>query len=386
MLPVPELRPTHADATARVGSRERSETAARVTAMRADVPPAPATAPVIDASVSRLAGIEVVDRLWQLHANGFDGRLTVRFRDGARRTVWWRAGQPVYAASTAAADSLVSRLRARGLLARAQVDAAAAVVDGELVPSARRLVQAGLLKPREQQEAVRDAVARIFEALCSDAAEQWSVDAALAPAEVSLDTPLLALLTSSVRVGFGRETLRDQLPDDTTLRLEVDDLAALASELGWPEAEEWLGLLDGGRSLAQLVAGDGLDERDLWVAACVLTAAGLATAAQLDADAALVEIDRRRIDERLALARASDYFALLGLERDAGRAEVLRAHADLRGTFSDERLEPRTREELADPLAELHAALDEARVVLLDEALRMAYTAQLPPRPADEPT
>ena len=87
---------------------------------------------------------------------------------------------------------------------------------------------------------------------------------------------------------------------------------------------------------------------------------------------------RRRIDERLALARDSDYFALLGVGRAAGRAEVLRAHADLRDTFADERLEPRTREELADALAELHAALDEAREVLLDEVLRTAYLAQLP--------
>ena len=238
----------------------------------------------------------------------------------------------------------------------------------------------------EDASVVRDVIARIFEALCTDAAERWSVDAAPPPAEVSPDTPVLALLVAGVRVGFRRETLHAQLSEDTTLRLEVDDLARLADELRWPGAGEWLVLLDGTRSLAQLVSGDGLDERDLWVAACVLTAAGLATEAQLDTDAALVAIDRRRIDERLALARASDYFGLLGLDRDAGRAEVLRAHADLRGTFADERLEPRTREELADTLAELHAALDEARVVLLDEALRMAYTAQLPPEPADEPT
>ena len=371
VLPNPafEARPGHADSTARVGPPRNESSAPR---------PEPA-------SIESLAGVEVVDRLWQLHATGFDGRLTVGFGDGARRVVWWRHGAPVYAASTAAGDGLVARLRARGLLARAQVAGAARVVDGELVPSAARLVQAGLLKPREQQEAVRDAVARIFEALCSDMAVEWSVDPAAAPAEVSSDTSVLALLTAGVRAGFTREALRDPLPDDLVLRLEVDEHAALARELGWPGAEQWLMLLDGSRSLAQLVAEDGLDERDLWVAACVLTAAGLAVPAEPDADATLVAIDRRRIDERLALARASDYFALLGLGRDAGRAEVLRAHADLRATFADDRLEPRTREELADALAELHAALDEARVVLLDEALRMAYTAHLSAAESAEP-
>ncbi len=370
-LPNPtfEVKPGHADTTARVGPRDAS-VASR---------PEPE---------QRLEGVEVVDKLWQLHATGFDGRLAVDFDDGARRMVWWRRGAPVYAASTASADGLVSRLRARGLLARAQVAGAARVVDGALVPSAARLVAAGLLKPREQQEAVRDAVARIFEGLCSEAAVRWVVDPGSPPAEVSPDTPVLALLAAGVRVGFTREALQGPLPDDLVLRLEVDDLAALARELGWPGAEEWLVLLDGSRSLAQLIAEDGLDERDLWVAACVLTAAGLAVPAEPDVDATLVAIDRRRIDERLALARASDYFALLGLERDAGRALVLRAHADLRATFADDRLEPRTREELADALAELHAALDEARVVLLDEALRMAYTAHLSETaPADaEPT
>ena len=119
------------------------------------------------------------------------------------------------------------------------------------------------------------------------------------------------------------------------------------------------------------------------MAACVLTASGLATAVAADAEteAVWVAIDRRRIDERLALARASDYFAVLGVGREAGRAEVLRAHADLRSTFADERLEARTREELADLLAETRAALDEARVVLLDEALRTAYMASLPGEP-----
>ena len=63
--------------------------------------------------------------------------------------------------------------------------------------------------------------------------------------------------------------------------------------------------------------------------------------------------------------------------RDGVLAAQLRAHADLRETFAEERLEPRSREELADELAALRVALDEAREVLLDEALRAAYLAHL---------
>lgn len=355
--------------------RDAGETTTRLPAARADV-----GRERIDLSRAEpLTGIEVLRRLWQLHERGFEGRLVVGFAGGAVKQVWWRRGAPVYATSTAAADGLLVRLQARGLVGRGQQAAASRAIDGELAASARRLVQAGLLKPREQHEAVRDAVQRICESLCSDAAERWQVDLdpGAAATEIDLEAPMLAMLVAGARLGLGLGRMQEALPESTALRLDVDELEALADELRCPGAEGWLGLLDGGRALGLLVAEDGLDERELWAVSCVLVAAGLAAPAEYDAEAALVAIDRRRIDERLALARDSDYFSLLGVGREAGRAELLRAYADLRETFAEEQLEPRTREELADALAELHAALDEAREVLLDEALRAAYLAQL---------
>lgn len=378
-VPEPRGRESRVEGTGRevvprvAGRRDASETTTRLQTPRADV----GRTRTDLSHAEPLAGIEVLRRLWQLHKRGFAGRLVVGFAGGVVKQVWWRRGLPVYAASTAVSDGLLVRLQARGLLGRGQQAAAARVIDGELAGSARRLVQAGLLKPREQQEAVRDAVQRICESLCSDAAQVWQAEAGAAPAEIDVETPLLAMLVAGARLGLGLERMQDALPESTRLRLDVDDLAALADELRWPEAEGWLELLDGGRELGLLVAEDGLDERELWAASCVLLAADLAVPAEFGAEAALVEIDRRRIDERLALARDSDYFSLLGVGREAGRAELLRAYADLRDTFADEQLEPRTREELADLLAELHAALDEAREVLLDEALREAYLAQL---------
>ena len=56
---------------------------------------------------------------------------------------------------------------------------------------------------------------------------------------------------------------------------------------------------------------------------------------------------------------------------------MLRGDADMREALAEERVEPRSREELAGELAALQVALDEAREVLLDEALRAAYLAHL---------
>ena len=325
----------------------------------------------------RLGGAEVLQRLWQMHVQRGSGRLLVGFVGGAIKQVWWRRGVPVYAASSAAEDGLLARLQARGLIGRGQLQASARLADEDLQASARRLVEAGLLKPREQAEVVRDAALRIVESLCSDAAERWLLDAEPSPGDVGRDANVLGLLASGARLGLSLERLREDMPESTCLCVQVEDIERLAAQLDWPEAAQWLGLLDGGRSLGQLVEEDGLDERELWAAAQVLWAAGLAQPVEVDLDAALVVIDRRRIEERLALAGSSDYFALLGVARDAGRAAVLRAHADLRETFAEERLEPRSREELADELAALRVALDEAREVLLDEALRAAYLAHL---------
>jgi len=381
------VRPDLGEATARVAVR--ADVVARATSRAAGWPAHEETGRVsgrVDVGrrgpgdlrdAERLRGAEVLARLWQLHAQRSSGRLRVGFVGGAVKQVWWRRGVPVYAASSAAEDGLPARLQARGLIGRGQATAAARVADEDLLGSARRLVQAGLLKPREQAEAVRDAVLRIVESLCADAAERWLVDAEPPPADIGREAPLLALLASGARLGLSRERLRADLPESSCVAVEAPDLAGLAGQLGWPEAAQWLGLLDGGRSLGQLVAEDGLDERELWAAAHTLLAAGLAVLREADAEAALVAIDRRRIEERLALAGSSDYFTLLGVPRDAGRSAVLRAHAELRETFAEARLEPRSREELADELAALQAALDEACEVLLDEALRAAYLAHL---------
>jgi preprotein translocase subunit Sec63 len=90
-----------------------------------------------------------------------------------------------------------------------------------------------------------------------------------------------------------------------------------------------------------------------------------------------VQIDGDRIRERLRLAREVDYFELLGIERDASRAEIRRAHAEVARIFEASALEAETEGRHARELEELREALLEARDILLDDAMRSAYLAHV---------
>jgi hypothetical protein len=147
-------------------------------------------------------------------------------------------------------------------------------------------------------------------------------------------------------------------------------------------ATGWLARFDGRAALEDLLAEPDADEDELLplvYALHVLELLDLHREAlpmpRVPGDAA--SVDRRRIEDRLALAREADYFAVLGLPRDAGRSDVRHAYTELMRTFADEGLEAGTPEALASELAELRAALGEARDVLQDDALRSAYLAQL---------
>jgi len=89
------------------------------------------------------------------------------------------------------------------------------------------------------------------------------------------------------------------------------------------------------------------------------------------------QIDADRLTERLRLAREADYFELLGVGREAARAEIRRAYKELSATFGEQQIEEETRTKLGEELEELRAALAEARDILVDDAMRSAYLAHL---------
>ena len=315
--------------------------------------------------------------LARLRRERFSGCVQAIADGGPARRLWWSEGQVIGGASASAAESVLGRLSARGLLDAGHLELVHRWSTGDPRRDVERLAQAGWIKPQEAQEALREPVRRIVERIAESGAVVWALHPGARPTvAVELGVPLAALIAGGVRGGASRGSLHAAVPDELRPRLAFAGPEALAAELRWPGAAAIAGRFDGRTSVGALVAAAVADEDEIRGLVRVLGLLGHLAPPVEDAEASLVALDRRRVRERLRLARETDYFALLGLPREATRAEVLRAHADLSATFG-EALEPASRVELAEELEELRAALDEAREVLTDEALHSAYLAQL---------
>jgi hypothetical protein len=344
-----------------------------------------------------LAAVEVPRLLWRLHRGQFDGAVAL-VRGRVEKRLWMDAGQIVFARSNLGQDRLVDGLLRRGLLTRAQYEAARRLAAKEPRRAGQLLVEAGLLKPAELPRVLREHLSHIVDSTFPWSDGSWE----LAPGErceeaVRLETPTALVLAAGVRHRMEPAQLTALLGGlEQYPRLRADavermgGVAMLADHLVMSPSEEGLlARLDGKLSLRRLLEGAGagvdapeVDEAELLALVYVLHVFEIVDVvgeAQPEpaSDHDPVALDGQRITERLRLAREADYFALLGLDRAATRADVRRAWSELVRTFADDALEPRTRAELAAQLAELRSALEEAKDILCDDALRSAYLAHL---------
>ncbi|MBI5480144.1 MAG: hypothetical protein HY906_14860, partial [Deltaproteobacteria bacterium] len=86
---------------------------------------------------------------------------------------------------------------------------------------------------------------------------------------------------------------------------------------------------------------------------------------------------RARVEALLPLVREGDYFAVLGLPRDATAADVERAWREARVDLEPAVAEPALGDGLRDSLAAVRRVLDEAHRVLRDDVTRGEYRAHL---------
>jgi hypothetical protein len=112
----------------------------------------------------------------------------------------------------------------------------------------------------------------------------------------------------------------------------------------------------------------------------VLRAVGGEGAAHDGGDAARAEVDaldeeaiRARVKARMQLVDEGDYFAVLGVPRNATSYEVRRAFVELRRAFEPSRLLTPAVADLADDVRKIVSVLEEAYEILRDVARRERY-------------
>lgn len=205
--------------------------------------------------------------LWYLHESQVTGCLTVA-RGSVEKQVWFTDGEPIFARSNKSEDRLTDRLLERGLLSRAQYEAAQELIANK---GSRRsgevLVEAGLIRQGALDEALQEHLLHMFDAMFiwDDAA--WSFEAGSSCDEkVTLGTHTLGIIMGAARnrihlgelwSSIGERSQRPTLVNPALAPVLTRDLALLPTEAAW------LARFDGQESLAQLLGDFDTDEREL---------------------------------------------------------------------------------------------------------------------------
>jgi hypothetical protein len=329
--------------------------------------------------------------LAKMFAGGVTGRVLFR-RDDVEKIVFFDQGRPVFASSSEARDRMGGLLVREGKITASQYERCQAVV----AESGRRmgeiLVDFGYLKRRELLPAVRRHVEDIVYSLFGWERGHYQITTDPQPSaeRIRLSRHPAALVLEGIRRKYDRTTLERLLGPPSTV-IEVADRERLGGiiNLGDLAQEERsaLAAFDGQSDLATVARVGGVDLADVLPLAWGLVTLGLAAARRTDTEVpdestALVgesdvAIDRERVRARWQLVTEADYFALLGVRRDATAFEIRRAYQAARRDFAADGFPTDLRRELAQELDDIANVLDEAFRVLRDDRLRVTYLSNL---------
>ena len=328
----------------------------------------------------------------RMFAQGFTGQLEFRAGDQIKSIAFER-GRPVFAASNVLHDRLGQLLLREGKLSATQLAHGLSTAGTEGRRIGEVLVDLGYLKRRELLPAVRrqleDIIYSLFGWISGEVRQLANDDASVE--RIRLSRHPAAIVLEGVRRKIAGSSLIDLLGSSTVLVevIDRDRLAALVGAADLTAAERNVfGALDGSRDLDTVAEFTNLQLDQVAQLAWGLVVLGIARVRKasadepVDADGALVSeadlvIDRERVRTRHRMVDEADYFALLGVRRDASSFEVQRAFEAARRDFSPESFPPELRRELARELDEIGRSLDEAYWILRDDQLRARYAANL---------
>lgn len=316
--------------------------------------------------------------------------------EGALRRIVIRDGDLVTAASSEEGESLVSFLVARGELSREEAAKLAAKIPPYGRHAGAALVAHGLVTQDQLWPSLRahaEWIATIVLRLPS-ATAQLEADA---PGRLRTEPSVFgattgpSLFVELVRRAVGAEEALEIIGGVGT-RIGDGAQAGLLGECALQPTEiDLLARVRGG-TVGDLLARAPDPEivatlhalAMLGIVELVVAPFG-ARAAEPVPDAEIAALDeeavRVRVRARLELVEEGDYFAVLGVPRDATGYEVRRAYLELRKAFEPSRiLTPRLRD-LAQEVQKIVLVLDEGYEILRDPARRERYRRAIDARP-----
>ncbi|MFH0902831.1 MAG: DUF4388 domain-containing protein [Pseudomonadota bacterium] len=348
-----------------------------------------------------LASEDMAALITRLHRERFRGRVCFR-RDGAEKAVFFEDGRPVFATSSLPYDRMGDLLYREGKITREQYAKSRDVMTDTGRRMGEILVEMGFLKKRELAQAVRRHLEDIIYSLFA-----WeSGDYEASPGDwaqnerIRLSAHPVALAHEGIRRKLGIERLRAKIgPATATIEpFGSDEIAEAVARIDLLARErQVIDLSNGHNTIAEVVAAVHLDETAVyqlayWLVALKLarvvdkgspmsitkiTSSGDSSEAQPQWIAGDLTIDRARILAKYAQVTEGDYFAVLGVRRDATSFEVRRAYEAARYDYAEESFSPDIRSELEGEIREIGFVLEEAHRVLRDDRVRAAYLQNL---------
>jgi hypothetical protein len=356
---------------------------------------APKGAEVAFASVATSA-LEVRRYVGEAIARRLSGALAFE-EGGVVRRIVLRDGDLVTAASSDDRESLVAFLVARGELSRDEAQKLAAKIPPYGRHAGAALVAHGLVTQdqlwpslRAHAEWVATTVLRLSSATAQLEAE--------APGRLRTEPSVFGGATGPsvflelVRRAVGAEEALEAVGGVHT-RIGDGPQQALLSECALAPAEiELLARVRGGTVgdlLARATDGEIVATLHalalLGVVELLVTLQGARGGEEAVPDAEIAALDeeavRLRVRARLEVVEEGDYFAVLGVPRDATGYDVRRAYLELRRGFEPSRILTPRLSELSADLKKIVAVLDEAYEILRDPARRERYRRAIDARP-----
>ncbi|MCK5690172.1 hypothetical protein KAI87_12925, partial [Myxococcota bacterium] len=324
-------------------------------------------------------------RQWQAQTTG-----RVDFEsDGHRKSVFFERGAPVDARSSQLFDRIEEYLFREGKISRAAYQDVR--VKGLRGPRkiGSYLVRQGHLKAGELFTAIRGHLQQIIFGIFEWETGHyvWSGEHVEEDDRVALDKDPRALLTEAIRRKYSLTRMIDRLGPPSTLMGDGDpknpvDLDAM---LLLPGEKRITRLVDGTRNIEDLVFTSGAEAEEVYRTLIMLEAFGfikIIVRGQEEQSengrSASDEIDRERIREKVEQARHSDYFCVLGLNRNATPYEIDQAAKSMRQEFASSRYSTTVAEDLAPMIDEIQRVLDDAWQILREPGMRDSYASHLP--------